>query len=114
MPSRADFETFRQLPWQPNTAMVNSNLFVDDEPWPACSRTNLIRMTDLFAKEGYILNGGFEPEHFLVVKNPDGSITGWDPQGIDMLAVDYLQDIMKYSAEVGMYIYQCDHEDANW
>ncbi len=124
--ARADFETFRQLPWKPNTAVVNSNLFVDDEPWPACSRTNLIRMTDLFAKEGYVLNGGFEPEHFLVVKNPDGSITGWDPQGIDTLAkpcydvrgisqaADYLQDIMKYSAEVGMYIYQCDHEDGNW
>jgi glutamine synthetase len=124
--ARADVETFRQLPWKPNTAVVNCNLFVDDEPWPACSRTNLIRMMDLFAKEGYVLNGGFEPEHFLVARNQDGTVTGWDPQGIDTLAkpcydvrgiaqaVDYLQDVMKYCAEVGMYIYQCDHEDGNW
>jgi len=123
--ARADIETLRQLPWRPNTAVVNCNIFVDGEPWPACSRTNLIRMIDVFKKEGYVLNGGWEPEHFLVVRNHDGTITGWDPQGVDTLqkpcydyrgisqACDFLQEVMKCSKEVGMYCYQCDHEDGN-
>jgi glutamine synthetase len=124
--ARADINTFRQLPWKPNVAVVNCNLFVDGKPWPACSRTNLARMIEVFKNEGYVLNGGWEPEHFLVVRNPDGTITGWDPQGIDTLskpcydvrgisqASDYLQDLMKYCKEVGMFVYQCDHEDGNW
>ncbi len=124
--ARADISTFRQLPWQPNTASAQSNLHVDEKPWPSCARVNLLRMIDLFAKEGYVLNGGWEPEHFLVLKNEDGSISGWDPLGIDTLskpcydargiaqATGYLQDLMQSCAEVGLFVYQCDHEDANY
>jgi glutamine synthetase len=94
-------------------------------PWPYCPRNNLIRMMDRFASEGYLLNGGFEPEHFLVEKGPDGSIRPWDPQGIDVLAkpcydfkgmcqtMDYLQDIIRFGNQMGFGIYQSDHEDAN-
>ncbi len=123
--ARADIETFKQLPWRPNVAIVNCDLFVDDQPWGFCPRTNLKRMLDVFAKEGYLYNGGFEPEHFLVMRNPDGSIRAWDPLGIDTLAkpcydfrgmcqaMDYLQDIIRYGNQLGFEIYQSDHEDAN-
>jgi len=123
--ARADVDTFRQLPWKPNVAVVNCDLFVDDEPWPYCPRTNLKRMLDLFAKEGYVYNGGFEPEHFLVQRNEDGTIKPWDPLGIDTLAkpcydfrgicqaMDYLQEIIRYGNQMGFEIYQSDHEDAN-
>ncbi len=125
MMARADLDTFTQLPWKKNVALASCNIYVDDEPWPFCPRTNLIRMMDLFASKGYILNGGFEPEHFLVEKADDGSIQPWDPQGIDVLAkpcydfkgmcqsMDYLQDVIRYGNQMGFGIYQSDHEDAN-
>ena len=124
--ARADFHTFKQLPWQPNTAMVHSNLYVDEKPYGSCARTNLVRMMRVFKRAGYVFNGGWEPEHFLVHQEEDGSIRGWDPLGIDNLskpcydvrgisqAANYLQDLMKSCAEVGMFVYQCDHEDANY
>jgi len=123
--ARADIETFRQLPWKPNTALANCNLYCDGEPWMACARNNLIRVMKDFEKEGYVFNGGYEPEHFLFNFNEDGSISGWDPANVDTLAkpcydvrgisqaADYLQDLMYCLAEVGLNAYQCDHEDAN-
>lgn len=125
MMARADLKTFVQLPWRPNVAVVSSDIFVDDSPWPYCCRTNLKRMMDLFAAEGFVLNGGFEPEHFLVQKQEDGTLTHWDPLGIDNLAkpcydfrgmcqsMDYLQDVIRYGNEMGFEIYQSDHEDGN-
>ena len=123
--ARADLDTFIQLPWRPNVAMVSCNIYVDHEPWPYCVRNNLIRMMNLLAAEGYALNGGFEPEHFLVDKASDGALKLWDPLGIDTLdkpcydfrgmcqAMDYLQDIIRFGNKMGFGIYQSDHEDAN-
>ncbi|WP_022665869.1 type III glutamate--ammonia ligase [Desulfospira joergensenii] len=122
--ARTDLSTYTRLPWQPNVAMACCDLFVDDEPWPYCPRTNLKRMLSIFAEKGFALNGGFEPEHFLVEKDGD-KIKVWDPSGIDTLAkpcydfkgmcqsMDYLQDITRYGNEMGFGIYQSDHEDAN-
>ncbi|MDJ0784899.1 MAG: type III glutamate--ammonia ligase [Desulfosarcinaceae bacterium] len=123
--ARADLDTFCQLPWKPNVALATCNIYVDNEPWPYCPRTNLIRMMRRFGERGYLLNGGFEPEHFLVEKGPAGDIQPWDPQGIDVQAkpcydfkgmcqsMDYLQDITRYGNQMGFEIYQSDHEDAN-
>ncbi|WP_419659201.1 glutamine synthetase 3 (Glutamate--ammonia ligase III) [Desulfosarcina variabilis str. Montpellier] len=123
--ARADLDTFCQLPWKQNVAIASCDLYVDNEPWPYCPRNNLQRMMDLLATEGYLLNGGFEPEHFLVDKGPDGRIRAWDPQGVDVLAkpcydfkgmcqtMDYLQDIIRFGNQMGFGIYQSDHEDAN-
>ncbi len=125
MMARADLETFCQLPWRTNVAIADCNIFVDDEPWPFCARTNLARMVDRFAGEGYVLNGGFEPEHFLVERNEDGTLVPWDPMRIDTLAkpcydfrgmcqtMDYLQEIIRFGNQMGFEIYQSDHEDAN-
>ena len=122
---RADIETYRRLPWKKNVGVVNTNIHVDGKPHPYCPRWNLVRMSEIFAGQGYVLNCGFEPEHFLVVRNSDGSISIWDPLGIDTLpkpcydfkgmcqAMDYLQDIIRYGNELGFDIYQSDHEDAN-
>jgi len=122
---RADLGTYCQLPWRPNVAVASCDIYVDGEPWPYCPRTNLKRMIDLFAAEGYALNGGFEPEHFLVERMPDGFLRPWDPQGIDTLSkpcydfkgmcqsMDYLQDLTRYGNQMGFDIYQSDHEDAN-
>ncbi|GAB4261587.1 MAG: type III glutamate--ammonia ligase [Deferrisomatales bacterium] len=125
MMARADVETYQQLPWRPNTAVFNCNIYVDEQPHPYCPRTNLLRMAELFKKEGYVFNGGFEPEHFLVARTEDGGIRIWDPHGVDTLNkpcydfkgmsqnIDYLQDIIRYGNQMGLEIYQSDHEDAN-
>ncbi len=34
---------------------------------------------------GFVFNVGIEPEFFLVTKQADGSIRGWDPHGVDDL-----------------------------
>ncbi|MEM5787898.1 MAG: type III glutamate--ammonia ligase [Syntrophobacteraceae bacterium] len=123
--ARADIDTYNRLPWRENVAIFSSNLYVDGEPHPYCPRGNLIRMMKLFAAEGYVLNGGFEPEHFLVERDGKGGIKIWDPLGIDTLAkpcydfkgmsqaMDYLQDVIRYGNRMGFDIYQSDHEDAN-
>ncbi len=123
--ARADVDTYRRLPWKPNVAVLTTNLYVDGKPHPYCPRGNLLRMSELFAAKGYVLNCGFEPEHFLVVRKADGSIRIWDPLGVDTLAkpcydfkgmcqaMDYLQDIIRYGNQLGFEIYQSDHEDAN-
>ena len=68
---------------------------------------------------------GIEPEHFLVTKNDDGSISVWDPNEVDSLnkpcydfkgianVIDYLRDMMDGMKHVGWDAYQSDHEDAN-
>jgi glutamine synthetase len=123
--ARADLDTFVQLPWRKNVAMASCNIYVDGEPWPYCARNNLIRMMNLLAQEGYALNGGFEPEHFLVARDENGGLKLWDPLGVDTLdkpcydfrgmcqAMDYLQDIIRFGNRMGFEIYQSDHEDAN-
>ena len=123
--ARADLDTFVQLPWKTNVALASCNIFVDDEPWPFCPRTNLLRMMEEFAAEGFALNGGLEPEHFLVEKTSDGTLKPWDPLGIDTLqkpcydfrgmcqSMDYLQEVIRHGNQMGFEIYQSDHEDAN-
>lgn len=123
--ARADLDTFCRLPWQPNVALAACDLFVDDKPWPFCPRTNLKRMLGKMAEKGFTLNGGFEPEHFLVTREDNGSLKPWDPLSVDThpkpcydfkgmcQSMDYLQDLMKYGNEMGFGVYQSDHEDAN-
>ena len=122
--ARTDLDTYVQLPWQENVALASCDLFVDDSPWPFCPRTNLKRMLGQLAEKGLTLNGGFEPEHFLVERDGNG-IKPWDPNGIDTLSkpcydfkgmcqsMGYLQDITRYGNAMGFGIYQSDHEDAN-
>ncbi|WP_320042959.1 type III glutamate--ammonia ligase [uncultured Desulfobacter sp.] len=122
--ARTDIDTYVQLPWIPNVAIANCDLYVNNEIWPYCPRNNLKRMLGMMAEKGLTLNGGFEPEHFLVVQDENG-IKPWDPLNLDTLAkpcydfkgmaqsIEYLQDIIRYGNQMGFGIYQSDHEDAN-
>lgn len=122
--ARTDLYTYTQLPWQPNVALACCDLYVDNQIWPYCPRNNLKRMLGCLAEKGLTLNGGFEPEHFLVERDGNG-IKPWDPLKIDTLSkpcydfkgmsqsMDYLQDITRYGNQMGFGIYQSDHEDAN-
>ena len=125
MLARIDPATCTPLPWKPNTARFASDLYVDDEPHPYCSRTNLRRVLEAALSKGYVFNVGMEPEHFLVSRDENGSIRPWDPTGVDTLAkpcydfrsmspaMDYLQELTASLNRLGWGVYQTDHEDAN-
>ncbi len=125
MLARVDLDSYTPLPWMPNTARFAADLFVDDDPYPFCARTNLKRVLADVRKQGYVFNVGMEPEHFLVTRNEDGSIAPWDPDNVDSLAkpcydfrsmapaMAYLQDLTTSLNQLGWSVYQTDHEDAN-
>ena len=125
MLARVDVDTYTPLPWKAGVARFASDLYVDDEPHPHCSRVNLKRVLGLAKEEGYVFNVGIEPEHFLVTRKPDGSIAPWDPNEVDTLekpcydfkgisnTMDYLQEMMAGLNGLGWDVYQSDHEDGN-
>jgi glutamine synthetase len=125
MMGRIDLDSYTPMPWQPGTARFASDLYVDEKTYPYCPRVNLKRILNGLRDKGLVFNLGIEPEHFLVVKNADGTIAPWDPGHVDSLskpcydfkgispAIGYLQDITNYCNQLGWGVYQADHEDAN-
>ncbi|MAE64305.1 MAG: type III glutamate--ammonia ligase [Phycisphaeraceae bacterium] len=125
MLARIDLDTYTPIFWQPNTARFAADLFVDEQSYPFCPRTNLKRVLGDVKDKGYVFNVGMEPEHFLVTRNEDGSIQPWDPDGVDSLAkpcydfrsmapaMAYLQELSSELNRLGWGVYQTDHEDAN-
>ena len=125
MLARIDLDTYTPLPWADGIARFASDLYVDGEPFMNDSRLNLKRVLSQVREAGYKFYVGIEPEHFLVTKNPNGSIAEWDPNRTDQLrnpcydfkatasAIGYLRDIMDAMDRLGWGPYQCDHEDAN-
>ena len=125
MMARVDLDTYSVAPWTEGVARLASDLYVDDEPYMYCARQNLKRVLSSAKDDGYVFNVGIEPEHFLVTRNDDGSISVWDPNNVDTLdkpcydfkgianVIGYLRDLMDGMARVGWDVYQSDHEDAN-
>ena len=125
MLARIDLDSYTPVPWKEGVARFASDLYVDGEPFMFCSRQNMKGVLSSVRDEGYVLYIGIEPEHFLVTRNGDGSISVWDPNEVDSLdkpcydfkgianVMDYLRDMMDGMARVGWDPYQSDHEDAN-
>ena len=125
MMARVDLDTYSVAPWTEGVARLASDLYVDDEPYMYCARQNLKRVLSSARDDGYVFNVGIEPEHFLVTRNDDGSISVWDPNNVDTLdkpcydfkgianVIGYLRDLMDGMARAGWDVYQSDHEDAN-
>ena len=125
MLARIDLDSYSRLAWQPNTVRFAGDLFVDDESYPYCPRTNLKRVLAEAKSQGYIFNVGMEPEHFLVSRDEHGAIRPWDPDGVDSLAkpcydyrsmspaMAYLQELTLALNALDWGVYQCDHEDGN-
>ena len=95
-------------------------------PHPFCPRVNLRRVLREARERGFCFNVGMEPEFFLVTRGPDGSIEGWDPDGVDHLrkpcydykgmspALGFLRAMSDGLNTLGWGVYQVDHEDANF
>ena len=125
MLARIDLDSYTPVPWTQGLARFASDLFVDELPHMFCPRQNFKRVLSNLRDQGFALYVGIEPEHFLVTKNDDGSISVWDPNEVDSLTkpcydfkgianvMDYLRDMMDGMQRVGWDAYQSDHEDAN-
>jgi glutamine synthetase len=124
--ARADLTTYTPVPFERGLARFAADLHVDGEPHPYCPRVNLKRVLAIARARGYLFNVGIEPEFFLVVKNGDGTISGWDPLSVDGLAkpcydfkgiagaLGVLRSICDAVNQLGWGAYQADHEDANF
>ena len=123
--ARIDPTSYTPMSFQAGYARFASDLYVDDQPHPGCSRVNLKRMLSQLHDRGLIFNVGVEPEHFLVLKDEQGHIHPFDPANIDTLSKPcydfksmsasrgYLEEMMDALNQLGWGAYQCDHEDAN-
>ncbi len=54
MMARADLSTYTPLPWRPEVARFACDIYVDDEPHPYCSRTNLRRVLASLRRQGFV------------------------------------------------------------
>ena len=125
MLARIDLDTYSPVPWRDGVARFASDLYVDGEAHMFCPRQNLKRVLERTRHQGYVFYVGIEPEHFLVTRSDDGSISVWDPNEVDTLGkpcydfkgianvMDYLKDVMDGMKRLGWDVYQSDHEDAN-
>jgi len=124
MLARIDLDSYTRLPWMSNTARFAGDLFVDGQPHPFCTRTNLQRVLATVRDQGYVFNVGMEPEHFLVTRDETGKIHPWDPDDVDGLAkpcydfrsmapaMAYLQELTSSLNDLGWGVYQADNEYA--
>ena len=123
--ARVDPDTYTLLPCEPSVARFAANLYVDGHPHPYCPRVNLGRILDTARDRGDSFQVGIEPKFFLAVRNPDGSIAPWDPNGVDDLAKP-CYDFKAMTCALGFFralqdalntlswgAYQAGHEDAN-
>jgi len=124
--ARADLDSYTPLPYEPGVARFAADLYVDAAPHPYCPRVNLKRVLHRAKELGYTFNVGMEPEFFLVTRNADGTISGWDPHRVDDLrkpcydfkgmsgALDFLRAMNDALLALDWGVYQSDHEDANY
>ena len=64
-----DLETFRVLPYAPNTgAVLTDHVQLDGEPAPVCQRSFLKRMQAQLGERGLLLRASFENEFSLATK----------------------------------------------
>jgi glutamine synthetase len=124
--ARPDLDTYTPLPYEAAVARFAADLYVDGQPHPFCPRINLQRMLETAHDRGFTLNVGIEPEFFLVVRDFDGLLRGWDPDHLDDLrkpcydykgmsgAFGFLRAMNDGLQKLGWGVYQTDHEDANY
>lgn len=118
-----DLATLTLVPWQPGYARIVCNGRVRNEPWPYDTRNVLLQQTARLAERGWTLNVGLEPEFILLARRADGSYGPADASdALEKPCYDYkglsrsrafLEKLVGALTEVGIDVYQIDHEDAN-
>jgi glutamine synthetase type III len=108
-----------QLPWKKEVAWVAARATMEGKDVDQAPRNVLERLSKEFAREGYRLKTGVEPEFFLLNAAGDGVSDPYDTaekpcydQQALMRRYDVIAEICDYMLELGWEPYQNDHEDA--
>jgi glutamine synthetase len=118
-----DLATLTLVPWQPGYARIVFNGRVRSEPWPYDTRHALLQQTARLTERGWTMNVGLEPEFMLLARRADGTYGPADASdALEKPCYDYkglsrsrafLETLVGALTEVGIDVYQIDHEDAN-
>jgi glutamine synthetase len=118
-----DLSTLSLIPWQPGYARIICNGHVNGEPYNFDSRVVLQNQIKRLEARGWTMFTGLEPEFSLLKKDEYGHIHPfedsdtlqkpcYDYKGITRQSV-FLEKLTESLIEVGLDVYQIDHEDAN-
>ncbi|MCW5623252.1 MAG: type III glutamate--ammonia ligase [Burkholderiales bacterium] len=121
--ARGDLDSLLPMPWMPGYARMATWGHVNGKPYPFDSRLALKNALDRLAKKGMTLYTGIEPEFMLLKRKPDGGLVPcddtdtlekpcYDYKGLARSA-EYLDRVTTAARQVGIDVYQIDHEDAN-
>jgi len=117
-----DLSTLMPIPWMPGFARMATYGHVYGKPYPYDSRVALKVQLDKLAAQGMTLYTGIEPEFMLLKRRADNSLGPWD--ATDSLekpcydykglarSTDFLDRLVSAVRQVGLDVYQIDHEDA--
>lgn len=118
-----DLDTLTLVPWMPGYARIVCEGHIEGEPWHYDPRVVLGKQTRRLEERGWTLYTGLEPEFFLLDRDEYGELGPADPTDVlDKPCYDYkglarqrnfLEGVENTLHEVGLNVYQIDHEDAN-
>jgi glutamine synthetase len=118
-----DLSTLMPIPWMPGFARIATYGHVHGKPYPYDSRVALKVQLDKLAAQGMTLYTGIEPEFMLLKRRADSSLGPcdatdnlekpcYDYKGLARSA-DFIDRLVSALRQVGLDVYQIDHEDAN-
>ena len=121
--ARGDLNTLTLVPWQPGYARIVCTGHVNEKPYPYDSRYVLMQQLERLSARGWTLNTGLEPEFSLMKRDENGRIVVADSSDtLDKPCYDYkglsrsrgfLERFVASLQQVGLDVYQIDHEDSN-
>ncbi|MDP9173505.1 MAG: type III glutamate--ammonia ligase [Planctomycetota bacterium] len=121
--ARGELDTLCLVPWQPGYARIVCTGYVNNKPYPYDTRWILNQQVKRLAERGWMLNTGLEPEFMLLSRRPDGTVCSEDDTDtLDKPCYDYkglsrsrlfLERLVESLIQVGIDVYQIDHEDSN-
>jgi glutamine synthetase len=118
-----DLSTLSLMPWAPGFGRIACDGHVHGKPYAFCSRVALKAQLGKLAARGMTMYTGIEPEFMLLRRRADGGVEPFD--GTDLLdkpcydykglarAAPFLEKLSQSLRDVGIDVYQIDHEDAN-
>ncbi|MCX4187098.1 type III glutamate--ammonia ligase [Methylophaga sp. OBS4] len=121
--ARGDLSTLTVIPWQPGYARIICDGHVNGKPYNFDSRVVLKNQIERLNARGWTMFTGLEPEFSLLKKDEFGQMHPFDDtdtlhkpcydyKGITRQSA-FLEKLTESLIEVGLDVYQIDHEDAN-
>jgi len=108
------------LPWQNDVAWFASDLWLNGQPFKACSRGALKRQLSVAAELGFRFNLGIEAEFYVLSEDPAGSPEPLSKRRLSKPCYDtasaldnfgWLDDLVTAMNDLGWGVYSFDQED---